>query len=128
MKKAATRAGSGGGAARASAIDSIAFVDQLNTLHREIQAHETQVLLKARAVGELLLEVKKALKHGEYLMWLAENFEGSQATAWRYTRIAKCWDEITANYSSVNSLSISKALHCVRYGYSSTSHQDGVRA
>ncbi len=128
MKKAATRAGSGGGAARASAKASIPLVDRLNTLHREVQAHETQMLLKARAAGELLLEVKKALKHGEYLVWLAENFEGSQATAWRYTRIAKCWDEIAANYSNVNGLSISKALHCVRYGYSSTSHQNGAHS
>lgn len=65
-----------------------------------------------------MLDVKRSLKHGEYLTWLEANFEGSQPKAWRYTRVAERWDVIAANHSRVNDLSISEALKLARYGYS----------
>lgn len=45
----------------------------------------------------MLITVKILVKHGEWLPWLEENFEGSQPTASRYMTLAE-------NYSRVNSL------------------------
>ena len=113
MKRAAYSDAAG---TRGSAEASIPLVDRINMLHHETEAHRTQALLKARTCGELLLEVKATLKHGEWLTWLAENFEGSQATAWRYMRVASRW-YVLANYSHVNSLSVAEAVRLARYGY-----------
>lgn len=112
MKKPETLPDSDG--AWGSATESIA--QRINVLHRETEAHRTQALLKARNCGELLLEVKATLKHGEWLTWLADNFGGSQATAWRYMRVASRW-HVLANYSHVNSLSVTEAVRLARYGY-----------
>ncbi|WP_373284265.1 DUF3102 domain-containing protein [Gordonia jinhuaensis] len=48
--------------------------------------------------GKVLITVKILVKHGEWLPWLEENFEGSQPAASRYMTLAE-------NYSRVNSLS-----------------------
>lgn len=117
MRKAPLGNRAGGRNSTGSARPIVPLADRINALHREVQEHRTQALLKARAAGELLLEVKQSLKHGEYLAWLEANFEGSQPKAWRYTRIAERWDAISANYSRVNSLSINEALKLARYGY-----------
>jgi hypothetical protein len=117
MKKATTGQVMAEGAVQGSTTFIVALSSRINRLHHEVKTHETQMLLKARNAGKLLLEVKRNVKHGEYLAWLEDNFEGSQATAWRYTRIAERWDVIAANYSNVNNLSIAEALKLVRYGY-----------
>jgi hypothetical protein len=117
MKKATLGDVAGAKYSTGGATDSVPLAERINALHHEVEQHKTQMLLKARTAGELLLEVKRSLKHGEYLAWLEANFEGSQPKAWRYTRIAERWDVIAANYSTVNDLSISEALRIARYGY-----------
>ncbi len=112
-----TQAEGNAGNSEASIAHAVHLAERINALHREVQEHRVQALLKARAAGELLLEVKRSLKHGEYLTWLEANFEGSQPKAWRYTRVAERWDVITAHYSRVNDLSINEALRIARYGY-----------
>lgn len=112
-----TQAGGSAGNAEASIANGVHLAERINALHREVQEHETQIILKARAAGELLLEVKQSLKHGEYLAWLEHNFDGSQATAWRYMRIAGRWGAITTNHSRVNDLSVTEALKLARYGH-----------
>ena len=114
MKRAAYDDAAG---AQGGAEASIPLADRINTLHREVREHELQGLLKARAVGELLLEAKAAVKHGEWLDWLAENADFSQKTAWQYMRIAECWSEIEPFYTRGYNLTIRKALKLVRYGY-----------
>lgn len=126
MKKPEMRTQAGG--STGNATNSVPLAERINALHREVQEHRALALLKARAAGALLLEVKKSLKHGEYLAWLEANFEGSQPKAWRYTRVAERWDVIVAQYSRVNDLSINEALKLARYGYSRKTYPNEGRA
>jgi hypothetical protein len=43
----------------------------------------------AIAAGELLLEAKRQVKHGEWLPWLAENCDIAERTAQAYMRLAR---------------------------------------
>ena len=107
---------------------SIPLADRINTLHREVEQHKTQMLLEARAAGELLLEAKDTVKHGEWLDWLEANFEGSGRTARAYMRIAAHWEKIGLKMAEGSAnLSIAEALKLVRYGYSRTSYRNEGR-
>ncbi len=121
-----TQAGSTGGA-EVSIANAVHLTERINSHHAAAIHHAEQVLVNARAAGELLLEAKDGCKHGEWLNWIEVNFAGTQATAWRYMRIAQKWDELETNYSHVNSLSIREALRLVRYGYSRKPYQNKTR-
>jgi hypothetical protein len=50
----------------------------------------------AIAAGELLIEAKKQVRHGEWLPWLDENVEISERTAQAYMKLARAPGEIRA--------------------------------
>lgn len=112
-----TQAECSAGNAEASIANAVQLIARIDALHREIRDHEAQALLKARAAGELLLEAKANIKHGEWLLWLSENVTFSQKTAWQYMRIAECWGQLEPNYTHGYNLTIRQALRLVRYGY-----------
>ncbi|WP_286764261.1 MULTISPECIES: DUF3102 domain-containing protein [Rhodopirellula] len=62
-----------------------------NELHSEIETHLRTSLLKAKRCGEVLIEAKSKVEHGEWMNWIAENFDASHQTACAYMRIAKYW-------------------------------------
>src|SRR5262245_28290614 len=60
-----------------------------NDCHRKYQLGIIQNYLPiAKAAGEALIEAKKLVKHGNWLKWLDENFQGSVDTAANYMAIA----------------------------------------
>ncbi|KZD02285.1 MULTISPECIES: DUF3102 domain-containing protein [unclassified Thalassospira] len=61
----------------------------INTHHNNILEHGKGMLREAKAAGEELLRVKKALKHGEFKPWIEENCSFSYSQAKRYMQIAK---------------------------------------
>jgi hypothetical protein len=63
----------------------------------------------AIAAGELLLEAKELLKHGQWLPWLAEHCAISERTAQLYMRCAKNRAAIEANTQRVADLTINEA-------------------
>ncbi|WP_028058390.1 DUF3102 domain-containing protein [Candidatus Solirubrobacter pratensis] len=65
--------------------------------HAAAGSHKAAYEQHATVTGILLIERKRRLKHGAWLPWLAENFEGSTVVAQRYMRQA---DEWLANTSS----------------------------
>lgn len=111
------QAGNSAGNAEASIASTVHLAERINILHLEVGRHKMQMLLKARAAGELLLEAKDTVKHGEWLDWLEVNFEGKGRTARAYMRIAQRWELIEAKWQSTANLSIAEALKHVRYGY-----------
>lgn len=120
MKKAQvtrTQAEGSAGNAEVSIANAVRLAERINALHHEVVEYETQAVLKARAAGELLLEAKSNVKHGEWLNWLAEHANFSQKTAWQYMRIAECWEQLEPLYTRGYNLTIRKALKLVRYGY-----------
>ena len=81
---------------------------------REHEAAVTAVrsgLEHARRAGDLLLDAKRQVPHGEWLPWLAAHCpEVSGRTAQAYMRIAKRWPELEANAKRVADLSLREAL------------------
>jgi hypothetical protein len=63
----------------------------------------------AMAAGDILLEAKLRLKHGQWLPWL-ETCDISERTAQRYMRLARNRPEIESNPTPVSGLGIKGAL------------------
>jgi len=83
-----------------------------NREHALARQSGVSMLEHAFLAGKALIEAKGQLGHGEWLPWLAANFDASQPTASRYMQVA-------ANYSRVNSLeepSLRKALEALGPG------------
>lgn len=62
--------------------------EAINHHHRLAMASAADAVNHARAAGDLLMKMKDALKHGEFLPWLATNCEVSERQAQRYMRAA----------------------------------------
>src|SRR6202044_2192582 len=62
------------------------------------------------AAGELLIEAKAQLKHGEWLPWLEEHCGLSDRTARRYMRVARYKDKLGGENGHVSDLSLRGAL------------------
>jgi hypothetical protein len=66
-------------------------------------------LKHAIAAGELLVEAKEKLQHGQWLPWLREHCTISERTAQLYMRAAKHRGELEANTQGVADLTLSEA-------------------
>ncbi len=81
--------------------------------HEAAQTSARQAVAHAIRAGELLLQAKAALPHGEFGPWLTANVEFSERTAQGYMRLAReCADPTKAQ--RVADLSLRGALHQVR--------------
>ena len=60
---------------------------RINEEHSRAYVKARDALSHARAAGELLIEAKSLLKHGEWGNWLAENVSFSESTAQNYMRL-----------------------------------------
>lgn len=96
-------------------------INTVATEIRMIQGHVKTVALEgAIEIGRRLCEAKELLPHGEWGQWLKEEFEYSQPTA---SRLMTLYGEYGADqsslfgaeskYSTLNNLSISKALRLI---------------
>ena len=63
----------------------------------------------AIAAGEMLIEAKEQLKHGQWLPWLNEHCTISERTAQLYMRTARNREAIEANAQSVADLTLNEA-------------------
>lgn len=61
----------------------------INSEHAKASKHADRAVEHARRAGELLLEVKSHLPHGEWILWLTANCEVSDRQAQRYMRAAR---------------------------------------
>jgi hypothetical protein len=64
------------------------LADEINRLHILANDHADKAVDYARRAGQLLLDVKASLPHGDFLPWLKENVEVSERQAQRYMRAA----------------------------------------
>jgi hypothetical protein len=62
---------------------------RINAAHRKAVAAGRSMLAFAVEAGSELIEVKRTLKHGEFMPWVKANCEFSYDQAVRYTRTAK---------------------------------------
>jgi hypothetical protein len=83
---------------------------RVKTEHEAVGSALKEGVQHAVAAGELLLEAKKQLKHGQWLSWLREHCTISERTAQLYMRCAKSRDEIEEQIrNGVADLSLSEA-------------------
>ncbi len=87
-------------------------LDQLAVeIKREYEAAEASIrdsLMHAKAVGEMLMEVKDRLKHGEWMPWVQAHCQFSHSTALLYFNVALRWNELS-NSQRVENLSLRQA-------------------
>jgi hypothetical protein len=77
--------------------------------HEAIKASLRESVQHAFAAGELLIEAKKQLKHGQWLPWLRDHCTISERTAQLYMRCAKSRAEIEKSAMGVTDLTLTEA-------------------
>lgn len=70
-----------------------------NDAHSGAQRLGLDMIACAIRAGAALIEAKTRLKHGEWLPWIEENFDGSQETAKRYMRACRFQDQLPSKRS-----------------------------
>ncbi|MFQ5888814.1 MAG: DUF3102 domain-containing protein [Gemmatimonadota bacterium] len=88
---------------------------QIRAEHEQAAAAIRRGLEHARRAGELLIEAKGRLDHGEWLPWLESRCDISVRTAQAYMRIARRWDEL-ANTQRAAHLTVRDALRLLSAG------------
>ncbi len=100
----------------------IQIAEHINTYHAAAQKHPEKIV-NALAAGTLLLEAKETCRHGEWLLWLEQHFDGSVRTAQHYMQIARRWQKIVeVSNGSVSDLSVHNASRLARRGSSQRRH------
>ena len=62
---------------------------EINAEHGHVETYKRNTIKHAIRCGELLLEMKQRVGHGNWLAWVEEHFEASERTARNYMEIAK---------------------------------------
>ena len=70
----------------------------------------------AIAAGELLIEAKGKVRHGQWLKWLAAH-KFPQRTATHYMELARRRDDLCDQNGKVLPISVNKALHMLKWPY-----------
>lgn len=92
--------------------------EKINSKHQIVRDQEAQAgkltrdtVIKAKAVGELLLKVK-ALLGGQYTLWVENRFDGSLSTAKGYRRLARreVWEKVEKLLKSEDGCTLRQAL------------------
>lgn len=83
---------------------------EINEAHAAARRATLSALEHARRCGELLIEAKGRLPHGEWLSWLEMHTAVSERTSQLYIRLAKRWGELQAKTQRVADLPLRDAL------------------
>ncbi|MGY4411962.1 hypothetical protein ACVWW4_003698 [Bradyrhizobium sp. LB7.1] len=86
------------------------LADEIRSEHAGIVQSLTRGLEHAITAGELLIEAKALLRHGQWLPWLNAHCALSERTARLYVRLAKNRARIETEIGSVADLSVRGAL------------------
>lgn len=85
------------------------IASRINEEHSRAFSKAQDALSHARNAGELLIEAKSLLKHGEWGKWLAENVSFTDRTAQSYMRLARNWESLAKN-EMISDLGLVKTL------------------
>lgn len=89
-------------------LDQLAVA--INQEHQDCQQAYRASVIYAYRTGELLLQAKRKLPHGQWLPWLAANCSDiSERTAQVYMRIARRWPELEQSTTVIANLSLDDA-------------------
>jgi hypothetical protein len=86
------------------------LAERINDEHLAAFGKAREALEHARRAGELLIEAKGKLAHGEWAAWLSENIKFSSRTATRYMQVAVGWALIGPKSDAMSDLTLTTAL------------------
>jgi Protein of unknown function (DUF3102) len=86
-----------------------ALIDQINEAHEQCRQAYQSSLAHARRCGELLIEAKSQVQHGEWLTWLSVNCTVAERTARAYMQVARDW-KVLEESATVADLTFRDAL------------------
>ena len=84
---------------------------RINAEHEATEAAMQSGLEHAMKAGELLLEAKQAVQHGDWLPWLKANCSVSERTAQLYMKVARERETLGAESASLADLTLEQAAH-----------------
>jgi hypothetical protein len=90
--------------------DLVDLAQRINHEHQQTESALRASLEHARTAGQLLLEAKEKLAHGQWLPWLEANVQASVRSCQAYMRVAREWDRLQAKSATVAHLSYREAL------------------
>jgi hypothetical protein len=68
---------------------ALQLIAEINNEHRLAKSHADQTIKHAVRCGELLLQQKDRLPHGQFMAWIAQNCEFSGRSARNYMKVAE---------------------------------------
>jgi hypothetical protein len=86
---------------------------QISSAHAESLAAARTSLEHARRCGELLLQAKARLPHGQFMPWVTANCPFGLRTGQNYMRVARDWEEIQAAMRGEETDTIAGALRAL---------------
>jgi hypothetical protein len=98
---------------------------RVRATHDGVRAAVRTSIEHALTAGDLLIEAKKCLKHGEWLPWLEEHCKLSERTAQAYIRLSRHRGFIDAKSAVIADLTIADALELISAPRTSTSRSEG---
>jgi hypothetical protein len=94
--------------ARSNSLADLAA--RINTAHEAAAAALKSSVIHAMQAGDLLIEAKKQVGHGEWLPWLKANFAFSDRTARLYMQVARSRADVEAKMATVADLTLRDVL------------------
>jgi hypothetical protein len=88
----------------------VVLVGQINAAHEAAAAALKSSVIHAMQAGDMLLEAKEQVGHGEWLPWLKANFPFSDRTARLYMQLARKRVNVEAKMATVADLSLREAV------------------
>src|SRR5207244_1073209 len=79
------------------------LAEEITNEHEAAEVGLRDSVLHARRAGELLIQVKEQLQHGEFMAWVEANCRFKHSTATLYMKIARAWT--LEDYQRVGNLS-----------------------
>ncbi len=92
-----------------SAVVLANLAQRINTEHEAARAAMRKGLQHALNAGELLIEAKAAVPHGEWLPWLETNCSVSERTAQLYMKVARERERLGRESASLADLTLEQA-------------------
>lgn len=93
----------------ANRADLATLAEHINDKHTAAMEAAGHAVGHARRCGELLIEAKSQVAHGEWLPWLESNFKASRRTSSKYMRLASNWGTVASKWESPSHLTIEDA-------------------
>jgi hypothetical protein len=90
--------------------DRTEVAERINSLHAEMTGHMSMAVKKAIQIGELLVEQKNSLEHGEWIPWVESNLTFGRKQAAAYMRVYNRRDEIANVTSGLHLTSLNQAV------------------